>query len=181
MADVAGRHDSIGEVICRLQRGFTLLELIVVVALMGLLLVVSVPAMRNTLLDDPLQSSGRKMIGYITGVRSKAVREQVSYLLYVDLDENRLWHVKESEEKQGEQEVPEEGVLKLPEDVNLRDIWSRSGGTSGRGIREVWISRQGYLDETVLHIEDDGGESLSLLLAPFLPGVEIREGYYEVE
>jgi prepilin-type N-terminal cleavage/methylation domain-containing protein len=163
------------------RSGFTLLELIIVCVLIGLLLVVSVPTMRNNLLDDPIRSAGRKLIGYVSGVREKAIREQQPYLLYFDIDENRLWHLPESDEKSGIKEVPDKGVLQMSADVNLRDIWSKTTGTTSRGIPELWISRQGYLDQSVIHIEDEDGEALSLLILPFIPAIEVHEGYYEAE
>ncbi len=161
--------------------GFTLLELIIVVALIGLMMVVSIPAMRDTLFDDPLKAVSRKMIGYIGSVREKAIQEQQSYLIYVDIDENRLWHIKESEERSEKKEPPEKGILQLHEDVDLRDIWAKATGTTSRGIPELWISRQGYLDQTILHLENDDGDSLSLIISPLLPGIEVQEGYYEIQ
>jgi prepilin-type N-terminal cleavage/methylation domain-containing protein len=43
--------------------GFTLLELLVVCALMGLLLMSGVPAFRQAVIDDSLRSDSRKLIG----------------------------------------------------------------------------------------------------------------------
>jgi prepilin-type N-terminal cleavage/methylation domain-containing protein len=179
MSDFCQRNP--GKVPSKRQSGFTLLELIIVCVLIGMLLVVSVPTMRNNLLDDPIRSAGRKVIGYVSGVREKAVREQQPYLLYFDLDENRLWSLPESDEKNGIKEAPDEGVLQMPEDVDLRDLWSKTIGTTSRGIPELWISRQGYLDQSIIHIEDEDGEALSLLVLPFIPVIELHEGYYEAE
>lgn len=170
-----------GAVTAKGLSGFTLLELIIVVALIGLLLVVSVPAMRDTLFDDPLKSASRKIIGYIGGVREKAIREQQSYLLYIDIDENRLWYIQEREERPGKQEPPEKGALQLHEDVDLRDIWAKTTGTTSRGVPELWVSRQGYLDQTILHLENDDGDGLSLVISPLLPGIDVQEGYYEIK
>lgn len=159
--------------------GFTLLELIVVVFLIGLLLVVSVPALRDSLLNDPLRSSGRKLIGYIGGVRELVVRQQKSYILYIDLDENRLWHLPEDTEATDLDDPPEKVQLQLPDDVELRDLWVPSSGNISRGIHELWISRQGYVEKTVLRLEDGDGETLSFVLHTFLPEIEVREGSYE--
>lgn len=161
--------------------GFTLLELIIVVFLIGLFLVVSVPALRDTLVSDPLRSSARKMIGYLSGVRDKAVREQQPYVIFIDLDENRLWYRLESDTLAGRDELPEKGLLQLPESVDLRDVWIRTTGTESRGVRELWLNRQGYLDRTIFHLENDDGEAISLVLSPFLPGVEVQDGYYELQ
>lgn len=165
---------------CR-SRGFTLLELIIVLVLIGLLLVVSIPALRDRMFDDPLRSAGRKLIGYIDGVRDKAVREQQPYVLFIDLDENRLWHLRESDLNTGEAVVPEKGVLQLSAGVELTDVWMKATGTIAIGIPELWVSRQGYLDQAVFHLESGGEETLSLRVLPFIPTVEVLDGYYEPE
>jgi len=176
-----GRGDTKGVASSWHDRGFTLLELIIVLVLMGLLMTVSVPALRNTFLGDPLRSAGRTLIGYIGGVREKAVSERQAYVLYIDLDRNRLWHLPEKDAGSGEAEVPEKGILEMAEDVEIRDIWSKAGGTVSRGVAEIWVSRQGYLDRTVIHLEDGDGEALSLRMLPFLPDIEVLDGYHEPE
>lgn len=163
--------------------GFTLLELIIVLVLIGLLMVVSIPALRDRVFDDPLRAAGRKLIGYIDGVRDMAVREQRSYVLFIDLNENRLWYLREADLKTGEAAVPEKGVLQLSGGVELRDVWMKAAGVVREGIAELWVSRQGYLDQTVFHLANkgEGEETLSLRILPFLPTVEVLDGYYEPE
>lgn len=177
------RENDSGRVAERRGDGFTLLELIIVLALVGLLLVVSIPALRDRAFDDPLRAAGRKLIGYIDGVRNMAVREQQSYVLFIDLSGNRLWYQRESDLPASGVEVPEKGVLQLRGGVKLRDVWMKAAGTVREGIPELWVSRQGYLDQTVLHLgnEDEDEETLSLRIFPFLPTVEVLDGYYEPE
>lgn len=163
------------------NRGFSLLELIIVLVLIGLLLVVSVPTLRNSLIDDPLRSSGRKMIGYISGVRDKAVREQQPYLLYIDLDGNRLWYLREADVKKEEVEPPEKGLLQLDDSVKLRDVWMKATGTANRGVAEIWVSKQGYLDQTVIHLGNRDGEEVSLRVFSFLPDIKVLDGHYDPE
>lgn len=159
--------------------GFTLLELIIVMVLVGLFMVVSIPALRTTLLDDPLAASGRRLIGYLSSLRELAVREQQGYLVVADLDENRIWFRSESILAKEDTEPPETGLYVPAAGVRLRDIWRRDSGGVGRGRAEIWLSRQGYLEMTVVHLEDQDGKAISLLLRPFLSEIEVHDGYYE--
>lgn len=167
----AGRRDS----------GFTLLELIIVCALIGLLMVVSVPAFRDALLNDPLKSGGRKMIGYIQGVREKSVREHQPYLIFFDLDENRVYHMPEAEAGEEIRGFAGKNILQLPGNVEITDVWSKGRGTVDRGVTELWVSRQGYLDRSVIHLEEKGGKAISLVLETFLPRIEVKDDYFEPE
>lgn len=159
--------------------GFTLLELIIVVLLIGLFMVVAIPALRSSLIDDPLTSSGRRLIGYLGGVRDLAIREQTDHLITVDLDANRIWYGVAGEKSTEELEPPEQGVFTPVSSVRLRDIWQTSTGAVNRGVSEVWVSRQGYMAKTVIHLENSDGDTLSFIILPFLPGVEVLDGYYE--
>lgn len=146
-------------------------------------MVVSIPALRNTLLDDPLKSTGRRLIGYVDGVREKAIREQQGYLLYIDLDDNSIRHLPGSEadsEDKEENLQPEQERFRPTGETTLRGVWQREAGTTARGIVEVWVSGQGYLEKTVIQLENDG-EAMSLLVQSFLPEIEIRDGLYEPE
>lgn len=163
------------------QGGFTLLELLVVCALIGMLLMTGVPAFRDAVINDTLRSDSRKLIGYINVVRDKGLREQRSYLLIFDLAENRVYHRPEEENASGETPEDEKKILRFSDNVSIRDLWTKSDGTLDSGQVELWVSRQGYLDRSVIHLENDDGEGISLLISSFLPDVEVRDGYYEPE
>lgn len=160
------------------ESGFTLLELIVVCVLIGIMLVVSVPSLRNTLLGDPLKTNSRKLIGLIRGVRDEAVRTQQPYYIYFDLDEHRVYHLPASADEAEKTEAPKKDVLQLSGDAQVRDIWTKAKGEVQGGIYKLWVSREGYVAPTVIHLDNDSGDSLSLVLSPFLPRIEVRDGTY---
>ena len=74
------------------ERGFTLLELIVVCALAAIFLTLTIPTLRNTLLNDELDSATRKITGTVKELRNLAVREHAPYLLHFELGEGRIWY-----------------------------------------------------------------------------------------
>lgn len=160
------------------RSGFTLLELIVVCALIGMLLVAAVPGFRQAVVQDELRSDSRKLIGYIRGVREKTMRDQQPRLLIFDFSENRVFYQPETAGDDKEQESP---ILKLTQEVSLRDLWTKSGGKKDAGRVEVRVSRQGYMDRSVVHLENRDGDGVSLLLFPFSTDIEVRDGYYEPE
>jgi len=63
------------------RNGYTLVELALVVFLLGLMLTLAVPRVRENLLSDGLKSTERRLIGAIRQLRADAVREQVDYVL----------------------------------------------------------------------------------------------------
>lgn len=167
--------------ICGFDRGFTLMELLIVMMLISLFMVVSVPALRDTLIDDPLKSTGRRLIGYIDGIRELAVSEQKGYVVSIDIDANTLQYVPDGAVDAQDVEDTEKNVFTPTADARLRSVWQKESGSVGSGVVKVWVSGQGYLEKTVIHLVNDAGEALSLVVYPFLPQIEIRDGVYEPE
>lgn len=166
--------------------GFTLLELIVVLALIGIMLVVSVPTLQNTLLDDRLKGTCRKIIGLVNSVRELAAREQQPYFLNIDRNENRIWYEKdmeagteEGQEKTEEDEDRQE--LNIPEEIRISEIWTRSEGEYSDDQGRIWVSSKGYMDQTVLHVTDDDGNVISLHFSPFLDNVRLYDEYTQAQ
>lgn len=156
----------------RNQRGFTLIELIVVTTLIAIMLSISIPSLRDAFLTDPLKTTTRKIIGLVEGVREMAVRTQQPYLLYISQLENRIWYEKED---RGQEELEEKekdpllgGEFTFPESVKISGIQVEKAGISSSGQTVVWISMQGYMAETLLRLEDDGGDHLNVQFYPFL-------------
>jgi len=75
------------------NRGFTLLELVVVMGLLGLMLVVTVPRFRQVLATNELKASIRKIVGLVGEVRDRAIRNHKDYRLHIDIGANRFWVV----------------------------------------------------------------------------------------
>ncbi len=168
------------------SRGFTLLELVVVVALIGIMLVVSVPTLQNTLIDDQLKATSRKIIGLIRGVRELAVREQQPYFLSIDRNQNRIWYEKDTEIEVTEKAEDEENTgdrqeLNIPDDIRISEIWTRSEGEYSDDQSRIWVNRKGYMDQTVLHLRDEDDNVISLHFSPFLGSVTIYDEYTEAQ
>ncbi len=151
------------------EQGFTLIEMIVVVFLIGIMLSVSIPSMRNTFFTDPLKATTRKIIGMVAGVRELAARSQQPYLLHFSRLENRIWFEKDAAEKDTKdlESQPSEQLL-LPESVKITGVWMAGDEGAAEDNKLVWISKQGYLTDTIIRIEDDHGNHLNVYFYPFL-------------
>ena len=163
-----------------MDNGFTLIELIVVCALIGILLIAGVPSFRQTLLSDALGSSSRKMAGYINEVRGKAARERKPYLIVIETGDN-TYHASEAD--QGVDIDEEEVGRRLGDGVSFKSVWSRSRqGLIDDSSVELWVSKEGYMDESVIQLEDDeNGEGTSLHIESFMSTITIIDGFYEVD
>ena len=120
-------------------------------------------------------------IGLIKAVREKAVRDQQAYIITFDLSENRIWFRQESAIEVEEPDEVKAEALQLAQPIRIVDIWTRSAGTMDEGQPQLWVSRQGYIDETMIHLENDDDEVLSMLFSPFLGNVRITDSYVEME
>jgi prepilin-type N-terminal cleavage/methylation domain-containing protein len=163
----------------RQAAGFTLIELIVVVALLGLMLFFSLPRLQNNpFLDDNKQSS-RWLIGKIQTLKESAIRDQKSYALHFDLDSGRVWETNESMS----QDDIEQAVLDsytLPNDLRIIDIEFPIKGKINSGQAAISFYKAGYTDKALVHMQD-GDTYLSFLIEPFLPNVQFFEKYASFE
>lgn len=157
------------------QKGFTLLELLIVCLLISISLALSIPSLRSSLITDDLASGSRKIISLIKSGRAKAISEQKSYLIFYDPAERRLWY-QQSDAKE-EEVLSLHASIILPETTWINTIKQATGGNEQNPIKTgIWISKQGYMDKTAIHLIGKGNESLSLIISPFLPTIKVVEG-----
>ena len=155
--------------------GFTLIELIVVLALMGLMLFFSLPRLQNNPFLDDSKKSSRWLIGKIQSLKESAIRDQKLYILHFDLDSGRVWETNESMS----QEDIENAVLNsyaLPDDLRIIDIEYPTKGKISSGQAAITFYKAGYTDKALVHLQD-GDTYLSFLIEPFLPNVQFFEKY----
>ena len=159
--------------------GYTLIELIVVIVLLGLMFGLTVPKFRQAVLSDSLDATSLRIIGLVRDLREKAISDQVSYVLRFDLRGARLWAFASTATDE-EQETARERAYKLPADVEIEDIWSWSSGKMYDDAT-IRFSKKGYIEQSMIHLQSEDGRQLSLELTPFLGSIKIHEGYVDFD
>lgn len=162
------------------NKAFTLLELIVVMVLIALTTSLAVPRISDFLYADQLKVTARKLVGLINQSSQLAQRRQVPYLLkYID-GERRFVVEPEQAENESDTKNKERG-LRLAQAVTVRDFWTWYGGTRSSGALVIRFNKNGYVEPTVIHLREEGGQELSVLLTPFLGKIQIVEKYVTPE
>ena len=157
------------------QDGFTLMELIVVMALLSIMLVFSIPRFHQTLFLDDSKTSSRWIIGKIQSLKEAAVRNQRNYTLHFDLDTDHYWETDESMtaediEKATMQTEP------LPDGLKIADIEFPLRGKVSSGRTDITFYKNGYSDKAIIHT-GDGESSVSYLIEPFLSEITRFDTY----
>lgn len=161
-------------------KGYTLIELTVVVVLIGLMLTLTIPRFQSAILTDDLKSMTRKMIGMMKGLRDEAVREHKDYLLHLDLESNRFW-IDTTDMTEEERARAAKLATPFPERVRVLDVWFRGKGKTMSGQTTIRFNKKGYAQPSVIHLGSEDGREFTLVLSPFLAKVEIYEKYIEFE
>lgn len=164
------------------QQGFTLLELIIVCLLITVSLAFSVPTLRQALVIDQLAASSRKVMALITEVRTLAAQEQQPYLIHFDLDRNRIWYQQDlPESTAAKEQVNPRPTIQMPPSVRLQDIKTGTADRKTSGETTLWINKQGYMDQTVLHLAEDQDTIISLVFSPFFSTIKAYDTYINLE
>lgn len=152
---------------CSSTGGFTLLELLVVMALAGILTAVAMPRLAAFLRGDELRASAAKAIGLARECGIRARQERRDYELRYDAAAHALVAVA-ADGKAGGKIRP----LKLPETLGRADFITASGKPAP-GLR---FSARGYATPGLLTLAAPDGRALSLAVSPFLGRIEAHEG-----
>ena len=161
-------------------KGYTFIELTVVIVLVGLMMTLAVPQIRYVILTDNLKSSTRKIIGIIKNLRSDAIREHKAYVLHFDLESNRFW-IDSADMAEEEKARTREEAFSLPGDIRILDVWYRGKGKKADGETSIRFNEKGYTRQSVIHLGSEDGREITIVLRTFMGRVRILENYVEFE
>jgi general secretion pathway protein H len=65
--------------------------------------------------------------------------------------------------------------------VRFKDIAIAARGTFSHGEVATEIQPVGWLEETVVHLEEEGGKTMTLRIMPFTGTTEVFDGYREFD
>ena len=75
----------------QLQRGFTVTELLLVLVIIGVLSVISMPALKGFAATRRLKASAYTLRSLLTFARDMAITDQITYLVVFNLDNGQYW------------------------------------------------------------------------------------------
>ena len=157
------------------QAGFTLIELALVVVLLGLLAGLTLP-MLNGLGAKALETSARRLAGTVKYLYNEAVMSGLEHRLIFDLKEQgyQSARINQAGEVEGLQGIGK--PRSLEPGVRFRDIYQPGRGEQTGGEVTTALLPGGWLEETVIHLQDENERELTLRLVPLTGLTDIYSG-----
>ncbi len=157
------------------SRGFTLIEMIVVTALISIMLVVAIPRLEGGLFSNGSDETARWIIATVRGLKEKAVVENKTFVLNVSPDVQRLW-ITEAGMADTDADAAREAGYSLPRGVNIDHVAFSQTERVSSGTIPIAFFPKGYSDKAVIRIRTNDGDRLAFVIEPFLAGVNLVRG-----
>ncbi|MBN1625096.1 MAG: prepilin-type N-terminal cleavage/methylation domain-containing protein [Deltaproteobacteria bacterium] len=160
--------------------GFTLIELSVVLFLIGLIVSLVLPQIRDAALSDTLKNTAMVLTSTVNEIRHQAVKDNRECFLKFNFETKRFW-ADLAWITDEERNIAEALSFSLPSDVEVTDICFKDGKIYTSEEVSISFSREGYITPAVIHLSSRDGRRLSFILRPFLGDAGVVEEYIEVD
>lgn len=156
------------------NRAFTLIEMVVVTALIAIMLMVAIPRLSGGLVDGG-DATARWIIANVRQLKEKAVSEQKTYLLNISPDAQRMW-VTDADMADTDAETAREKGFRLPRGVNIDHVAFTQDERFSSGTIPIGFYAGGFSDKAVIRVRTNDGDRLAFFIEPFLDGVNLVRG-----
>jgi general secretion pathway protein H len=163
-----------GFIICN-DQAFTLIEMIVVTALISIMLVVAIPRLHSDIFSDGGDETARWIMANVRQAKENAVNQQKIYLLNVSMDTQQLW-VTPADLAETEAATAREKGYRLPRGVNIDYVALSQADRFSSGTVSIGFYPQGYSDKAVIRLRTNDGDRLAFFIEPFLSRVNLVRG-----
>lgn len=160
--------------------GFTLIEISIVILIMGFLLSVTVPTIRENFLTDDLKATSRKLITTINFIKNRSASNYEDYILIIDIEKGKYWYESEYM-SETELEKAKKKVINIPDGIHIEDIHFKDSDKIFTGEAAIRFTKKGYNRLTLIHIGSSEGEKFTFLIRPFLGKVKLIEDYVDFD
>ncbi|MCW5198189.1 prepilin-type N-terminal cleavage/methylation domain-containing protein [Desulfobulbus sp. F4] len=160
------------------EQGFTLIELIVVMALISLTVSFAVPQIRSSLYTNELNGAVRRFVGLVAETGQEARLKRAAVVLRYDRRQ-RLFTAAPTDSSVEEESGKKYQEVRLADSVQVTDIDAahRQDSTD----LSIFFDQRGYADRTTVYFRHENGDELTVLLSPFLGSIQILEGHISLD
>ena len=161
---------------CKLNRGYTLIELSLIILLIGVILVFVLPKLDN-IGDAKLRTTARQLAGKIQSLYDESVLKKKPYQIVFDIT-NRTYSSSQISDKESSIFSDSAQETSLSDKVYIKDIVMETEGKITEGKVAIRFYPDGYVEKNTIHLSD-GKKDYTLATAPLTGKVKISEGYEE--
>jgi prepilin-type N-terminal cleavage/methylation domain-containing protein len=158
--------------------GFTLVELLLVIALIGIVLVLAVPSLRDTLNEDDLKKASRQLIGLERKLRVEAVRDQIDYILCFDLPNSAYWVIASDMTPEKQSEIKSR-PRHLPSEVSIMDIVDENNKKQSSDEARIKFGKNNFSSPAVIHLQYKE-DKMTIVINPYLGITDIYDKYIDI-
>ncbi|MDD2702661.1 MAG: prepilin-type N-terminal cleavage/methylation domain-containing protein [Candidatus Omnitrophica bacterium] len=138
-----------------MNKGYTFIELICVVIIVGILAGISVPQVKNVFLGVQLESTAQELRSFMDYVRQRSFLERVVIRIHISPDEAEYW-------------AAESGSVK-----RLKTFRIPSGIHIESDKEEIFFYPDGKSDKADIRLEGPSGRNILLTTRGILGGVKV--------
>lgn len=159
-----------------LANGFSLMELVVMIALLGIVFFATVPRLDIFVTKGKKNDIAQWIMFKCRALKYRAMEEKKTLYLNIDLLEGVMFITDENMNEEAEISARENGKV-MPEALRITDVEFPVTGAVDTGIAKIAFYPRGYSDKVLLHAKDTDYNDYTFRIEPFLPTVEMKEGY----
>lgn len=142
------------------------------------MLFLAVPRIRDSLVNDALKTTTRRIVGSVRELRAEAVREQIDYVVQLDLAKGAFWTYPTDMTAEKRDELKKD-AYNFPAGVKFSDVSQLGIGKKSDGEVTIKLYKQGYVQPTVIHLLQDD-HYFTIVLAPFLNTIQVFDKYVDI-
>jgi len=161
-------------ILLRNNRGFTLIEMVVVLALVALLLAVTLPRLAVNPFSDTKRQTTLWIASKIQQLKEQSLRAARNHTLHIDIDTGQLWSTHAGMRADEIDQARKAGYT-LPEGARIEYVEFPQSATQTTGEAEILFFDKGYSQMALIQARFANTSRRAFLIEPFLPRVKIYE------